>query len=198
MTASEPGPVRLRQPQQHQLARVGADYTTAAGLLRRFSYLNFNNFIVAANEAAGTPATLAQSGPPVLLRILNTLHDVGPDALAPQSTFQDNKQIKYDGSFTKGAHTFRFGQSYNHIEEAGFASFFGNAPRVRASYTAATRAFANATAARVTRSTSAQPDRAGQRAGLRQRTARWASPSAASSNHRCRHLLPDPGGGGRT
>ena len=124
---------------------VGADYTTGRWTHSgRFSYLNFNNFIVAANEAAGTPATLAPSGPPVLLRILNTLHDVGPDALAPQTTFQDNKQIKYDGSFTKGAHTFRFGQSYNHIEEAGFASFFGNAPRVRASYTAATRAFANA------------------------------------------------------
>lgn len=109
----------------------------------RFSYLNFNNFIVDANGAAGTPATLATGGIPVLVRITGVLQDVGPDLLAPQSTFQDNKQSKYDGSFTTGNHTFRFGASYNRIDEAVFASFFGLAPRIRASRNATTIAQAN-------------------------------------------------------
>jgi hypothetical protein len=124
---------------------AGLDYSkgrwTHSG---RFSYLNFNNFIVDANAAAGTPETLDPGGLPVLVRILGQLQDVGPDLLAPQSTFQDNLQGKYDASVISGNHTIRFGVSYNHIEEAVFASFFGLAPRIRASYNATTIAFANA------------------------------------------------------
>jgi hypothetical protein len=97
----------------------------------RFSYLNFNNFIVDANSAAGTPETLDPSGAPILVRITGGVQDIGPDLLAPQQTFQDNLQGKYDGSLTKGNHTFRFGFSYNHIAEAVFADFFGLAPRIR-------------------------------------------------------------------
>jgi hypothetical protein len=124
---------------------AGLDYTsgrwTHSG---RFSYLNFNNFIVDANEAAGTPTTLDPGGSPILVRITGTMQDVGPDLLAPQSTFQDNLQSKYDASLVKGNHTLRFGGSYNHIEEAVFASFFGIAPRIRASFNATTRTFAAA------------------------------------------------------
>jgi hypothetical protein len=114
---------------------AGLDYSkgrwTHSG---RFSYLNFNNFIVDANAAAGTPATLDPAGHPILVRILNVLQDVGPDLLAPQQTFQDNTQGKYDASVISGNHTFRFGFSYNHIAEAVFANFFGLAPRIRASF----------------------------------------------------------------
>jgi len=109
----------------------------------RFSYVNFNNFIIDADKAAGTPSTLDPAGKPVLVRILNRLQDVGPDLLAPQQTFQDNKQIKYDASVVFGRHTMSFGAEYNHIEQFVFASFFGLAPRIRASYTSGTIAFAN-------------------------------------------------------
>jgi carboxypeptidase family protein len=110
---------------------AGFDYTTSRWTHSgRFSYLNFNNFIVDANAAAGTPATLASNGTPVLVNIQNIL-TVGPDSLAPQKTFQDNKQSKYDASVVARNHTFRFGASYNRIDEAVFASFFGNAPRIR-------------------------------------------------------------------
>src|SRR6266581_767183 len=65
---------------------AGVDYSkgrwTHSG---RFSYLNFNNFIVDANKAAGTPTTLDPAGKPVLVRISGQLNDVGPDLLAPQS-----------------------------------------------------------------------------------------------------------------
>lgn len=95
-----------------------------------------------ANDAAGTPATLAPNGTPVLLRITGILQ-VGPDLLAPQQTFQDNKQSKYDASYASGNHTFRFGASYNRIDEAVFASFLGLAPRISAARNATTIAQAD-------------------------------------------------------
>lgn len=124
---------------------AGVDYSTARWTHSgRFSYLNFNNFIVDANAAAGTPTTLDPAGKPILVRITNVLQNVGPNLLAPQQTFQDNRQSKYDASYARGNHSFRFGASYNKIDEAVFASFFGLAPRIRASYNATTIAFANA------------------------------------------------------
>jgi hypothetical protein len=123
---------------------AGLDYSSSRWTHSgRFSYLNFNNFIVDANAAAGTPTTLDPAGKPVLVRITGVLNDVGPDLLAPQQTFQDNKQSKYDGSVVAGNHTFRFGASYNKINEAVFASFFGLAPRIRASRNATTIIFAD-------------------------------------------------------
>ena len=52
----------------------------------------------------------------------------GPNLLAPQGTFQSNKQFKYDGSKILGSHIIRFGAGLNRIEGGGFASFFGTAP----------------------------------------------------------------------
>jgi Carboxypeptidase regulatory-like domain/TonB dependent receptor len=114
---------------------VGADYSTARWTHSlRYSYLNFNNSIVDANSQAGTPTNLATAGAPVLVDVLNQV-TIGPDFLAPQMTFQDNNQVKYDSSVTTGNHTVRFGASYNHIKAGGLASFFGNAPRIRAVFT---------------------------------------------------------------
>ena len=109
----------------------------------RFSYLNFNNFIVDANSAAGTPTTLDPAGGPILVRITGGVQDIGPDLLAPQQTFQDNLQSKYDGSMISGNHTFRFGLSYNHIGEAVFANFFGLSARIRGNISGKTFANAN-------------------------------------------------------
>jgi len=122
---------------------VGADCRTGRWAHAiRFSYVNFNNFIVDANAAAGTPTTIDPGGKPVLIRIRNNVI-VGPNLLAPQRTFQDNKQTKYDGTAVFGRHTFSFGIEYNHIEQFVFASFFGLAPRISASRNSTTRAFAN-------------------------------------------------------
>jgi Carboxypeptidase regulatory-like domain/TonB dependent receptor len=123
---------------------AGLDFVTSRWTHSgRFSYLNFNNFIVDANTAAGTPETLDPAGGPILVRIRNGVQDIGPDLLAPQQTFQDNTQAKYDGSLTSGNHTFRFGFSYNHIAEAVFANFFGLAPRIRGTLSSSGIAFAN-------------------------------------------------------
>ncbi len=49
----------------------------------------------------------------------------GPNFLAPQGTYQSDKQLRYDGTWTKGAHTVKFGASLNRILGGGFASFYG-------------------------------------------------------------------------
>ncbi len=123
---------------------TGLDYSAARWTHSgRFSYLNFNNGIVDGNAAAGTPVTLDPAGKPLLVGIVGQLQ-VGPNPLAPQNTFQDNFQTKYDGSFVTGNHTLRFGGAYNALRSGGLASFFANAVRIRGSYNATTIAFANA------------------------------------------------------
>ena len=54
----------------------------------------------------------------------------GSNLLAPQKTFQENTQAKYDGSKTVGTHILRYGFGYNHIQGGGFAKFFSLAPTV--------------------------------------------------------------------
>ena len=49
----------------------------------------------------------------------------GPNYLAPQGTYQSDKQFRYDGSWTKGAHTIKFGASMNRLLGGGFAAFYG-------------------------------------------------------------------------
>ena len=107
----------------------------------RFSYVNFNNFIVDADKLAGTPVTLDPSGKPLDVYIRYTLW-VGSDYLAPQSTFQDNKQTKYDGAWIRGKHTFRFGAEMNKIVQAGIFNFWGNGPRIRGLYNDSSIAYA--------------------------------------------------------
>lgn len=59
------------------------------------------------------------------------LLSTGPNVDAPQGTFQSDKQARYDGSWTKGTHTIRYGYSINYILGGGFANFFGLGPRLR-------------------------------------------------------------------
>ncbi len=86
---------------------LGADIT--GGSLThsfRFGYVNFNNRI--QSQQLGTAFPTTPQGIPYQLNI-NDL-SIGPNSLAPQQTYQDNKQFKYDGSWVKGNHTFRFGE----------------------------------------------------------------------------------------
>jgi hypothetical protein len=56
----------------------------------------------------------------------------GTNLLAPQKTYQENTQMKYDGSKTVRSHILRYGFGYNHIQGGGFAKFFSLAPTVNA------------------------------------------------------------------
>ncbi len=108
----------------------GWDYGTGSWVHSvRFSFLKFINGIVDANALAGTPIL------PVQVNITGLGGFViGPNANAPQNTYQQNRQTKYDASWVKGHHTIQFGAEYNRVDEAGFASFFGLGPRVAARF----------------------------------------------------------------
>src|SRR5713226_5327496 len=66
----------------------------------------------------------------------------GPNILAPQKTYQSNKQGKYDGSFAFKSHILRYGIGVNRILGGGFAKFFGLAPAVDATFNSANQGFA--------------------------------------------------------
>src|SRR5205807_781657 len=66
-----------------------------------------------------------------------------PSRLAPQETFQSNKQIKYDGSKLVGSHILRYGFAYNKILGGGFAAFYGIAGEARARNTSIAQTFAD-------------------------------------------------------
>src|ERR1700733_1239494 len=107
---------------------VGVDFTTGSfSHSIRFSYLKFQNQI--KDVTSGNSALpFSSTG----LEIGDTTESLfGPNLLAPQSTPQQNSELKYDGSKALHSHTIRYGVSFNHIQGGGFADFFGTAPRVR-------------------------------------------------------------------
>ncbi len=109
---------------------VGWDYSSGSWVHGvRFSFLKFINGIVDANALAGTPIL------PVQVNVTGLGGFVlGPNANAPQNTYQQNRQTKYDASWVKGRHNIQFGAEYNRVDEAGFASFFGLGPRIAAPF----------------------------------------------------------------
>ena len=103
----------------------GADFVTGRFTHSfRVSYLKFHNMI--ADDSGGTLDLI----PGVLLRGNGGLWS-GPNYLAPQATYQSNKQIRYDGGWNFKSHSVRYGFSMNRIEGGGFASFFGLTPYIR-------------------------------------------------------------------
>ncbi len=87
----------------------------------RFGYVNFNN-IIASSELSGFAFPTAQ-GTPVQINVGDL--SIGPNTLAPQQTYQDNFQGKYDGSAVIGNHVVRYGGEVNRIILGGFANFAG-------------------------------------------------------------------------
>src|SRR5216683_3254188 len=120
---------------------IGADFNTGSFTHQiRFGYLKFRNGI--ADAVSGT--SIVNPAPNLTLVIGNgrtsctasgNVFCSGPNILAPQKTFQSNKQLKYDGSKIYHSHVFRYGVGYNKILGGGFANFFGIAPAVRAAFT---------------------------------------------------------------
>jgi hypothetical protein len=93
----------------------------------RLGYFKFHNLI--SDDTASQPASI-NPFPFAELVFVDTALDTGPNYLAPQQTFQSNKQIKYDVSRVWGAHIIRFGATVNGIATGGLASFNGLAPQL--------------------------------------------------------------------
>jgi hypothetical protein len=105
----------------------GADFATGHFTHSfRGSYEKFHNLLV--DGTAGN--TSVYNGFPGLnFRLTAANLFSGPNVDSPQGTFQSDKQLRYDGSWTRGRHNVRYGYSINRILGGGFASFFGLAPR---------------------------------------------------------------------
>jgi hypothetical protein len=109
----------------------GADFVTGNWSHSfRFSYLKFQNEIADAVIGSSLPLSdFPGNGQYLNINVANG-PSTGPNLLAPQSTPQSDKQIKYDGSKTIGRHILRYGIDYNHIQGGGYAKFFSLAPQV--------------------------------------------------------------------
>jgi Carboxypeptidase regulatory-like domain len=90
----------------------------------RAEYLKFVNNI---NDAV-LGSTLPFADEPTSIILSGTGFASGPSDLAPQSTIQSDRQVKYDGSKIWGSHIIRWGADYNRIMGWTFASFFGISP----------------------------------------------------------------------
>jgi len=110
---------------------AGIDFNTGSFTHSvRFGYTKFRNGIADAtsNVFNPAPAVAIAIGPDVTCLNGGDSFCSGPNPLAPQKTYQQNTQFKYDGSKTIHAHILRYGFGYNHIQGGGFAKFFGIAP----------------------------------------------------------------------
>jgi hypothetical protein len=116
----------------------------------RFEYLKFRNGIVdaiassgALNPVPGISLNITPNGSDFTCLGGGESFCSGANILAPQATYQSDKQIKYDGSYVFGRHVIRYGTSFNRILGGGFAKFFGLQPMVQSVVNDANRAFAN-------------------------------------------------------
>jgi hypothetical protein len=102
---------------------VGLDYTQShATHSYRFGYVNFNNNI-SSQEFSQFKFPTTGDNLPYFLGVGQ--FQQGPNSLAPQQTYQDNFQNKYDGSYVLGDHTLRYGGEINRVVLGGFANFAG-------------------------------------------------------------------------
>ena len=92
----------------------------------RGSYEKFHNFI---GDATKGNSSLFNPIPALTIYYAVQSLWTGPNPNAPQGTFQSDKQLRYDGTFNRGAHVVKFGASMNRIQSAAFAAFYGLAPR---------------------------------------------------------------------
>ncbi|MBZ5493677.1 MAG: TonB-dependent receptor [Acidobacteriia bacterium] len=118
---------------------AGLDFNTGAFTHSiRFGYTKFRNGITDATAGVFNPAPAVAISIGSDATCLNggDAFCSGSNPLAPQKTYQQNIQTKYDGSRTVRSHVLRYGFGYNHIQGGGFASFFGLAPTVNSDPTA--------------------------------------------------------------
>lgn len=114
---------------------MGTDFSKGRFIHQfRVGYLKFRNAIADATQGVTNPA-------PGISLVIAPFLDFsclgggesfcsGTNILAPQQTYQSNKQGKYDGSFAFGSHVLRYGTGVNRILGGGFAKFFGISPSV--------------------------------------------------------------------
>ncbi len=90
----------------------------------RGGFEKFHNLLQDGTAALGNSIYNPSTGPDNQITLVGSLN-AGPNFLAPQGTFQTDKQFRYDGTWTKGAHNLKFGFDMNRLASGGFADFYG-------------------------------------------------------------------------
>ncbi len=90
----------------------------------RFGYEKFHNLLVDGTAGLGSSIYNPSTGPNNQITLAGDLN-AGPNFLAPQGTFQSDKQLRYDGTYTRGSHSIKFGGEMNRLLNGGFADFYG-------------------------------------------------------------------------
>lgn len=104
---------------------AGVDFVTGSFTHSlRGGYEKFHNLLQDGTGPLGTSIYNPSTGPNNQITLVGSLN-AGPNFLAPQGTFQTDKQFRYDGTWTKGAHNFKFGFDMNRLFSGGFAAFYG-------------------------------------------------------------------------
>jgi hypothetical protein len=112
----------------------GLDFTTGSFTHSiRAGYMKFRNGIgdsvIGSNIFnPGGDVAIAIGGDPFCLTGGLDSFCSGANFLAPQKTFQSNKQFKYDGTKSFSSHVLRYGFGVNRINGGGFAAFVATAP----------------------------------------------------------------------
>jgi hypothetical protein len=108
---------------------VGLDWTRGQDIHSfRFGYLHYHNSLQGA--------TITSPGIPQLgvnLRFTDLdggAVQFGPSTVAPQETFQNNLEFRYDGTHRSGSQTLYFGGSVNRITSGGYQDYYGLAPQI--------------------------------------------------------------------
>ena len=127
---------------------VGIDYTHGRFTHSyRFGYLELRN----DTRDAVTGTSILNPLPQITLNIGSATGCTsagadafcsGPSSLAPQANTQQNFENKYDGSWTRGAHSLRYGGVINRINMLNYGAFYGLAPVERSNFTTANRTIA--------------------------------------------------------
>jgi hypothetical protein len=105
---------------------IGVDWNTGNWSHSfRVGYLKFHNLIGGDTTSA---ATATNPFPTIEMIFADNGLSTGPNFLAPQQTYQSDKQFKYDASKVWGKHILRFGAGVNRILGGGFASFIALGP----------------------------------------------------------------------
>jgi hypothetical protein len=110
---------------------VGLDLTQGKNVHSlRFGFLRYHNSLQDATGQLGPSAVFALPVNIQFSDLAGGQAQFGPNRFAPQETFQENTEFRYDGIRSGGSHTFRFGASVNRINVGGYEKSYGIAPQI--------------------------------------------------------------------
>ena len=103
----------------------GADFTTGKFTHSlRYGYLKFINNINGGADSLGNSIYNPSLTLGIPFEFIGSIYAGSGNEDAPQRTYQSSKQFRYDGTWTKGAHSLKYGGEVTRILQGGFAAFY--------------------------------------------------------------------------